>query len=129
MNELLVNVADELAAKVAAQTGIAVAPIGTPEAPTPSAPDPSGPLRPEARKSASPALSMDRPAEVITGRRIALLGGPGVDAKQLAAAKKALLAEGCVVELIAAQAGNVVDLRGQAAEGQPCRTERRLGDL
>jgi catalase len=113
MNELLVNIADELARKVSAQTGIAVSPMGTPEAPTPSAPDPSGPLRPQARDSASAALSLDRRAASVKGRKIALLAGDGVDAEQLAAVKKALLAEGCVVELVAAHAGVITDSKGK----------------
>lgn len=83
MNELLVNLADELAQRVSAQTGIAVAPIGTPEAPTPSAPDPSGPPRLQAKDDASPALSLDKPAPLIKGRKIALLAGDGVHADQL----------------------------------------------
>jgi catalase len=112
MNELLVNVADELAELVSAQTGIAVDPIGTPEAPTPSASDPSGPLRPEAKKLLSAVLSMDKPASGIKGRKIALLGGEGVDAGQLEQAKKSLTAEGCVVELITAHAGVVTDSKG-----------------
>lgn len=114
MNELLVNVADDLAQTVSAQTGIAIAPMGTPEAPTPSAPDPSGPLRPEAKDSASPALSQDKPAQNIKGRKIALLGGDGVDAEQLKHAKKVLTAKGCVVELIAPRAGTVADSNGKA---------------
>ena len=114
MNELLVNVADELAQKVSAQTGIAVAPMGTPEAPTPSAPDPAGPLRPQAKDITSPTLSLDKPALLIKGRRIALLAGDGVDADQLKEIKEALLAQGCVVELIAAHAGVITDSDGKA---------------
>src|ERR1700722_5956003 len=114
MNELLVNVADELAQLVSAQTGIAVAPMGTPKAPTPSAPDPAGPLRPEPRDAMSPALSLDKPAKAIKGRKIALLAGDGVAAAQLGEMKKALLAQGCVVELIAAHAGVITDSAGKA---------------
>jgi catalase len=114
MNELLVNVADELAQSVSAQTGIAIAPMGTPEAPTPSAPDPSGPLRPRAKDSASQALSLDKPALLIKGRKIALLAGDGVDADQLKVMKGALIAQGCVVELIAARAGVITDSDGKA---------------
>ena len=116
MNELLVNVADDLARKVSAQTGIAVKPMGTPKNPTPSAPDPSGPLRPEAKDAASAALSLDKPAMAIKGRKIALLAGDGVDADQLQAAKKALAAEGCVVELIGAHAGTIPDSKGKAQQ-------------
>ena len=114
MNEILVNIADDLAQAVCDQTGIAIAPAGTPQAPTPSAPTPSGPLRPEARAMASAALSMDKPAAAITGRKVAVLGGDGVDSGQLKAIQAALLGEGALVELIAAHAGSITDSAGRA---------------
>jgi catalase len=114
MNELLVNIADALAEAVSAQTGIMVSPVGTPNKPTPSAPTPSGPLRPQAKRLSSPALSQDKSGDTIRGRKIALLGGDGVDAKQLKAAKDALTAEGAVFELIAAHAGTIADSAGKA---------------
>ncbi len=113
MNELLVNIADELAEKVSVQTGIAIAPVGNAKNPTPSAPTPSGPLKPGAKKLVSPALSQDRPGTTIKGCKVALLGGEGVDARQLKAVKDALLAEGALPELIAAQAGTVADSAGK----------------
>ena len=105
MNELLVNIATELAQKVSLQTGIKIAPTGTRENPTPSAPTPSGPLR----KSipASSALSMDKPCATLAGRRIALLAGDGVDAAQLQAADKALKALHMIPEIIAPRAGHI----------------------
>src|SRR6185295_15933670 len=48
----------------------AVNPAGSPEAPTPSAPTPAGPLRKDAGKLRSPALSMDKPAPTIKGRKV-----------------------------------------------------------
>ena len=114
MNELLVNIADALAEPVSAQTGIKIAPVGTPENPTPSAPTPSGPLRPEAKDLSSPALSQDKPGDTIRGRKIALLGGNGVDAKQFEAVKGALMAQEALVELIAAHAGMITDSAGKA---------------
>jgi len=114
MNELLVNIADALAQAVSAQTGIRVARVGTSKNPTPSAPTPSGPLRAEAKDLSSPALSQDKPGDTIKGRRIAILGGEGVDAKQLKAVADALLAEDAVVELIAAHAGTIADSAGKA---------------
>jgi catalase len=114
LNELLVNIADALAQAVSAQTGIKVAPVGTPENPTPSAPTPSGPLRPEAKKLSSRALSQDKPGDTIKGRKIAILGGEGIDAKQLAAVKQALIAQEALVELIAAHAGTITDSAGEA---------------
>ena len=113
MNELLVNIADGLAEAVSAQTGIKVAPVGTPGKPTPSAPTPSGPLRPQAKDLSSPALSQDKPGATIKGRKIALLGGEGVDAKQLKAVREALTAEHAVFELIAAHGGTIVDSTGK----------------
>jgi len=114
MNEILVNIADALAQKVSDQTGIAIAPAGSPKAPTPSAPTPSGPLRAEAKDMASKALSMDKPAMAIKGRKIAILGGEGIDARQLKAIKAALMSEEAVVELIAAKAGIIADSGGAA---------------
>jgi catalase len=113
MNELLVNIADALAKEVSAQTGIKIAPVGTPRNPTPSAPTPSGALRAEAKDLSSPVLSQDKPGDTIKGRKIALLGGDGVDAKQLKAVKNRLMAEGAVLELIAAHAGTIADSVGQ----------------
>jgi catalase len=114
MNELLVNIADALAEAVSAQTGIEIAPVGNPENPTPSAPTRSGPLRPEAKELSSPALSQDKPGETIKGRKIAVLGGDGVDAKQLEAVNDALMAQEALVELIAAHAGMITDSAGKS---------------
>jgi catalase len=113
MNELLVNIADALAKAVSTQTGIKVAPVGTPGNPTPSAPTPSGPLREEAKNLSSPALSQDKAGNTIKGCKIALLGGDGVNAKQLKAVMRSLTAEGAVFELIAAHAGTITDSAGQ----------------
>jgi catalase len=113
MNELLVSIAGSLAEAVSKQTGIKIAPLGTPENPTPSAPTPSGPLCPKAKDLSSPALSQDKPGDTIKGRKIAILSGEGVDAKQLKAAKDALTANEAVVELIAAHAGTVTDSAGR----------------
>jgi catalase len=119
MNELLVNIAEPLAAAVSAQTGIEIAPVGTPENPTPSAPTRSGPLRPKAKELSSPALSQDKPGDTIKGRKIAILGDDGVDAKQLKAVSGALMAQQAVVELIAARAGMIED-----SDGHPQKVNR-----
>jgi catalase len=113
LNELLVNIADALAEAVSTQTGIKIAPVGTPKAPAPSAPTSSGPLRQDAKSRSSPALSQDRPGETIKGRKIAILGGEGVDAKHLKAVKNALMEQEAVFELIAAHAGTVTDSAGK----------------
>jgi catalase len=113
MNEILVNIAEPLAQAVSAQTGIAVAPVGTARNPTPSAPSPSGPLRKDAKDLVSPILSLDRPCDSIKGRRIAILGGDGMDAAQFKSILAALAAEETVPELVAAHAGTVPDSNGK----------------
>ena len=114
MNEILVNIADALAEAVSVQTGIKIAPVGTAENPTPSAPSPSGPLRAGAKELLSPALSQDRLGDTIKGRKVALLGGDGIDGKQLTAAQNTLLAKGAIPELIADHAGTILDFDGKA---------------
>ena len=114
MNEIVVNISSDLATMVSALTGIAVRPAGTPEAPTPSAPDPSGPLKPGAKDLTASELSQDKPCDSIKGRRIAVLGGEGVDAAQLAAIQAALEAEEALMELIAPRAGTITDSAGKA---------------
>jgi len=90
-----------------------VAPAGTPEAPTPSAPTPSGPLKPEAATLQSPALSMDRPPPIVKGRKIAILGADGVNAKHVQAIVAALAKAGQVPELIGPTAGALADDAGK----------------
>ena len=114
MNEIIVNIADALARAVSAQTGLKIAPVGTPKNPTPSAPSPSGPLRPGAKTLVSPALSQDKPGETIRGRKVAVLGGDGFDSRRLKPLKDALTAQGVVVELIAPHAGTIADSAGKA---------------
>ncbi len=63
---------------------------------------------------ASPALSMDKPADGIKGRKIAILAADGVDAKQVAQMKAALAAEGALCEVIARFAGTVDAQGGKA---------------
>lgn len=113
LNELIVNIDDTLAQAVSEQTGIPIAPVGTPKRPTPSAPTPSGPLRPEAKTMKSPALIQDRPGDSIKGRKIAILGGDGVDADDLKLIRDRLAAEGALSELIASHAGTVADSAGK----------------
>jgi catalase len=112
MNEILCNIADELADMVSSATGIEVAPAGTPEAPTPSAPTPSGPLKPEAPGLVSPALSMDKPPPLVKGRKIAILVADGVVREEVQAIAGALTTAGHVPELIGPTAGAVIDATG-----------------
>lgn len=113
INEILCNISEELASMVSAQTGIALNPAGTPEAPTPSAPTPSGPLKPEAASLHSPALSMDKPPPVVKGRRIAVLLGDGVDSGEVTAIVQAIIAAGQVPEMIGPTAGAIIDGTGK----------------
>jgi catalase len=109
MNELLCNISPELADLVSGQTGIEVAPAGTPDAPTPSAPTPSGPLNPKAAGLSSPALSMDKPPPLVRGRKIAILVGDGVDSAIVKTMVGDLTTAGQVPELIGPTAGAVLD--------------------
>lgn len=109
MNELLCNISSELADLVSVQTGIEVAPAGTPDAPTPSAPTPSGPLNPNAAELSSPALSMDKAPPLLRGRKIAILVGDGVDSTIVKTMVGDLTKAGHVPELIGPTAGAVID--------------------
>jgi catalase len=113
MNELLVNIAAPLAQAVSLQTGVKVAPIGTSKNPTPSAPTPSGPIRAEAKDLSSPALSQDKTGDSIKGRKIAFLGGEGMEALHFNVAQSALQSRGAVMELISAHAGTIKDSAGK----------------
>ncbi len=116
MNEILVNINPELAAVVSAQTGIAVEPAGTPDNPTPSAPTPSGPLKRDAVKLSSPALSMDKPAPTVKGRKVGILIGYGAEAAELTALVDTLGTSGIVAELIAPTAGLFTDAKGKTVK-------------
>jgi catalase len=109
MNELLCNITPELADMVSTQTGIDVAPAGTPDAPTPSAPTPSGPLNPKAAELRSPALSMDKAPPLVRGRKIAILVADGVDSAMVKTIVGDLTKAGQVSELIGPTAGAVID--------------------
>jgi catalase len=50
---------------------------------------------------------MDKPGDAIKGRRVAILAGDGVSAKQLKAIQKALAAEEAIAEVIADHAGTI----------------------
>jgi catalase len=104
VNELLVNVADELAQKVAANVGVKV--TATPKKP---APQPG-----KASVSASPALSMDKPAASIKGRKVAILAADGVTGKHIADLKQELTAAGAMAEVIAKHAGTIHSSEGEA---------------
>ncbi|WP_210253053.1 catalase [Beijerinckia sp. L45] len=111
---LIAKIDPDLAARVAEKLGIDL-PAAIEAAPPPAfvafaKPDtmPSG----KRSTAASPALSMDKPADSILGRKVAILIDAGVDGTKVKALKAALNAEGAVVHLIAAHGGMV-----KAADG------------
>lgn len=111
MNEILVNIAPDLASMVSEATGIAVHPAGTPEAPTPSAPTPAAPLK-DASKLKSPALSMDRSPPTIKGRKVAVLVEDGVDTGELEAVLESLADAELLAETVGPYAGPVAASKG-----------------
>lgn len=112
MDELLVNIAEDLAERVGAQTGLKPG-RRNPDNPTPSAPTPSAPLDPKAHELRSPALSMNKRADAVKGRKVAILVGDGVDGDMVATITEALADEGAVFDLIAPHAGAVSTSAGK----------------
>ena len=105
VNELLVNVADELASKVAMHIGVKVTA------------KPKNPIH----DRTSPALSMDKPAMSIKGRKIAILAADGANATQIDAMKTALGNEGAMAEVIALAKSGV-----KSAEGKTVAVDKPL---
>jgi catalase len=97
IDELLVNVADELATKVAKNIGLNL----------------SAKRKSKAHTRTSAALSMNRPCKDIKGRKVAILAGEGVDGKQIDALKARLTEEGAMAEVIAQTAGTIKPLQGK----------------
>jgi catalase len=98
VNDLLLNVAAELATKVATNIGVKIA--AKPR------------VKSHDRKSA--ALSMDKPAPNLKGRKVAILAGDSVDAKQVSRLKSALADEGAVAEIVAKLPGIITGSDGKA---------------
>ncbi len=117
MANILVHIDPDLAARVAAQTGldiaeclkVAPAPVVTAVADSPM------PSNAKVVK-ASPALSMDKPAAGIKGCKIAVLAGEGVDGAQLGALRSSLEAQGAVIEVIAKHGGSITCSLGKAVK-------------
>ena len=100
VNDLLANVADELAERVAKN-------IGLPLKASPISKSKKKPIKP------SPALSMNKQASAIKGRKVAILVGDGVDGRQVADLKAALAADGALTDVIARFAGVVQTAAGK----------------
>ena len=96
VNDLLANVADELAKAVAMNVGITYKP-GKPKDAKPS-----------------PALSLAKPADHIQGRKIALLAADGVNGGHVAKIKSQMESNGALVEVIAKAAGAIKSAEGKA---------------
>jgi catalase len=103
VNDLLVNVASELAEKVARNIGVQI--TATPK------------VKPH--KKASKALSMDKPAPSIKGKKVAILAGDGVDSRQVTKLKTALVEHGAMCEIIAKFPGMI-----KASDGKLIAVDR-----
>ena len=82
--------------------------------------DAVGPVAQGRRQAASPALSMDKapPPPSLIGRKVAVLVGDGVDAKEVQAALAAFAEAGLVAETIGPHGGTV------ATSGKPMKVNR-----
>jgi catalase len=97
LDDLLANVADELAQRVAANIGMSV----------------KTKSKTKKHNKTSPALSMNKPCKNIVGMKVAILAGEGVDAKQVAKIKSQLKAEGALTAVIARQAASTKGAGGE----------------
>jgi catalase len=97
LDELLVNVDEELARRVAEKIGLVV----------------QGTRRSKPHKEASPALSMDKPAPGIKGRKLAVLAAEGVDGAQVEAVRRFAEGQGAKAEVIARFGGEISGADGK----------------
>lgn len=115
-----------LAAKVADALGLdvptSVDPPLNQSIPADGNPEDFQPTKKKSTVTSSEALSMANTIkDTIVTRKIAVLAADGVDGKSLNATKKALLAAGAVVEIIAPKLGTI-----QSAEGDAINVDKRL---
>jgi catalase len=103
VNDLLVNVAAELAEQVATNIGVEITAKAK--------------VKPHHHKSA--ALSMDKPAPSIKGRKVAILAGDGVNAAEVTELKTALTKQGAMAEVIAKLPGTI-----RASDGKLVAVDR-----
>ncbi len=118
MANILVNIHPDLASRVAEKTGLDIDECKrvAPKPPVTEVAEPA--TMPSGKKSvkSSPALSMDKPAKGIKGRKIAVLAGEGVDGAQLGTLKSGLEAQGAVVEVIAERGGTLTCSLGKTVK-------------
>lgn len=115
-----------LAAKVADALGLdvptSVDPPLNQSIPADGNPEDFQPTKKKSTVTSSEALSMANTIkDTIVTRKIAVLAADGVDAKSLNATKKALVAAGAVVEIIAPKLGTI-----QSTEGDAINVDKRL---
>ena len=118
MGNILVNIHPDLAARIAEKTGLDIAACKASAPPvvfTALAP-PAEKLTNTKSVTASPALSMDKPASGIKGRKIAVLAGKGVDGNQLGTLRRDLEAQGAVIEVIASHGGTITCSLGKTVK-------------
>jgi catalase len=101
LNELLVNVHPDLASRVSYNIGVDVLSQRVDV-------DIDGSSKTEKKTvKVSPALSLDKPAKSLKGRKVAILAGDGVDGKQLEAFRATMKSEGVITEVINKKMGTI----------------------
>ncbi len=110
--QLLVNVDEALARRVAGEIGVTEVTGDLSYLQTSTAPQPSS-RRGAAAPGNSPALSMARPAPSLKSRRVAILAAEGVNGGEVAQLKEALQAEGVHATLIAKNLGHIHSADGE----------------
>ena len=107
MANILVNIAPELASRVADKTGLDIKECKrvAPKPVVTQIDDPAAMPSGTRKVTASPALSMNKPSDGIKGRKVAVLAGEGTDGNQLADVMSTLSGQHAIVEIIAEKAG------------------------
>jgi catalase len=97
LDDILINIHPDLASRIARNIGMSIN------------------AKPKAKlhDKSSPALSMDKPAVGIKGRKIAILADEGVDGKQVAKIQQQIKSSGGIPEVIGPFGGTVTDSNGK----------------
>jgi catalase len=111
VSQILVNIDAEMAIRVAKAVGV----------PVPKAPKPAKEAKGRNTIKTAPSLSMENtPKDSIRTRKIAVLVADGYSSKEVATVKKALLAGGAIVDLVAPKLGPIKSQEGD--EDTPVKT-------
>lgn len=118
MANLLVNIHPELAARVADKVGLDIEECKrvTPKSLATEIVGPATMPKGRLTVDASPALSMDKTASSIKGRKVAILAGEGADGAALGSLKSGLESEGALVEVVAERGGSFTCSLGKTVE-------------